>query len=43
MNSASLRFVPVAELEEQGYGEFRNLFHTIDTDNTAPNTEEHAS
>ena len=26
MNSASLRFVPVAELEEQGYGEYRSLF-----------------
>jgi peptide-methionine (R)-S-oxide reductase len=41
MNSASLRFVPVADLEEQGYGEFRNLFSTTDT--TATNTEEHAS
>jgi len=38
MNSASLRFVPVAELEERGYGEYRNLFDTTDT-----NTEEHAS
>lgn len=26
MNSASLRFIPVAELEKQGYGEFRRLF-----------------
>ena len=26
MNSASLRFVPVADLEEQGYGEYRALF-----------------
>jgi peptide-methionine (R)-S-oxide reductase len=26
MNSAALRFVPVDELEEQGYGEFRALF-----------------
>ena len=26
MNSAALRFVPVAELEEQGYGEYRHLF-----------------
>jgi len=26
MNSASLRFVPVEELEEQGYGEFLKLF-----------------
>ena len=34
MNSAALRFVPVAELESQGYGEFRSLFE---------NTEESAS
>lgn len=26
INSAALRFVPVAELEEQGYGEYRALF-----------------
>ena len=26
MNSAALRFVPVSELEEQGYGEYRSLF-----------------
>jgi len=26
MNSASLRFIPVAELEAQGYGEYRKLF-----------------
>jgi methionine-R-sulfoxide reductase len=26
MNSASLRFVPVAKLEEEGYGEFAPLF-----------------
>jgi len=26
MNSASLRFIPVAELEAEGYGEFRGLF-----------------
>ena len=26
MNSAALRFVPVAELEEQGYGDYRRLF-----------------
>ncbi len=28
MNSAALRFVPVAELEEQGYGAYRALFDT---------------
>jgi peptide-methionine (R)-S-oxide reductase len=26
MNSAALRFVPAAQLEEQGYGEYRSLF-----------------
>ena len=26
MNSAALRFVPVAQLEEQGYGDYRSLF-----------------
>nr|WP_202400721.1 peptide-methionine (R)-S-oxide reductase MsrB [Microbacterium sp. TL13] len=26
MNSAALRFVPVAELEKQGYGDFLSLF-----------------
>ena len=28
MNSAALRFVPVDELEAQGYGEYRSLFET---------------
>jgi methionine-R-sulfoxide reductase len=26
MNSASLRFIPVDKLEEEGYGEYRSLF-----------------
>jgi peptide methionine sulfoxide reductase MsrB len=26
INSASLRFVPLEELEKQGYGEFKKLF-----------------
>ncbi|WP_105567633.1 peptide-methionine (R)-S-oxide reductase MsrB [Microbacterium halophytorum] len=30
MNSASLRFVPVADLEAQGYGEYLRLFTTPD-------------
>ncbi|MET0296618.1 MAG: peptide-methionine (R)-S-oxide reductase MsrB [Microbacterium sp.] len=34
MNSAALRFIPVAELEEQGYGAFRHLF-TTDTQEPA--------
>ena len=37
MNSAALRFIPIAELEAQGYGEYRSLFDTTDT------TEENAS
>ena len=28
MNSASLRFIPVAKLTEEGYGEFLSLFET---------------
>ena len=42
MNSASLRFVAVAVLEEQGYGEYRTLFDTTDS-TTSTDTEEHAS
>jgi peptide-methionine (R)-S-oxide reductase len=34
MNSASLRFIPFAELEAQGYGEYRRLFDTDTTDIT---------
>jgi peptide-methionine (R)-S-oxide reductase len=30
MNSAALKFVPLAELEEQGYGQYRSLFTTPD-------------
>lgn len=26
MNSASLRFIPVEKLEEEGYGEYLHLF-----------------
>ena len=29
MNSAALRFIPVAELEAQGYGEWRVLFEDV--------------
>lgn len=32
MNSAALRFVPVAELAEQGYGEYLPLFGTAERD-----------
>ena len=30
INSASLRFVPVDDLEREGYGEYRKLFETTD-------------
>lgn len=30
INSASLRFIPVAELEAEGYGEFLTLFGGVD-------------
>ena len=39
MNSAALRFIPVSELERQGYGEYRSLFETAVTNST----EERAS
>jgi peptide-methionine (R)-S-oxide reductase len=39
MNSAALRFIPVAELEAEGYGRFRPLFEGIDV----TETEEKAS
>jgi peptide-methionine (R)-S-oxide reductase len=39
MNSAALRFIPVSELETQGYGEYRSLFEAADT----PSTEKSAS
>jgi peptide-methionine (R)-S-oxide reductase len=39
MNSAALRFIPVSQLEAQGYGEYRSLFETADT----ASTEENAS
>lgn len=37
MNSAALRFIPVSELEAEGYEEYRSLFGATDT-----NTEENA-
>ena len=39
MNSAALRFVPAAELEAQGYGQYRGLFAEPDTDNP-PDTDD---
>ena len=35
MNSAALRLVPVDQLEEQGYGEYRALFTTTTTEENA--------
>ena len=40
MNSASLRFIPETELDEQGYGEYRRLFENTDSPDT---TQENAS
>jgi len=40
MNSAALRFIPAAELDEQGYGEYRSLFAA---DDIADSTQEEAS
>lgn len=41
MNSAALRFIPVDELDEQGYGEYRPLFDpTADTTTTTTNEEQ---
>ncbi|MCC2031126.1 peptide-methionine (R)-S-oxide reductase MsrB [Microbacterium allomyrinae] len=37
MNSAALRFIPATELDAQGYGEYRGLFHPTTDD------QEHAS
>ncbi|MFG6491242.1 peptide-methionine (R)-S-oxide reductase MsrB [Microbacterium sp. P03] len=39
MNSAALRFVPVAQLEEQGYGEYRALFAHSDQPSDRMNEE----
>ncbi|MEV0718618.1 peptide-methionine (R)-S-oxide reductase MsrB [Asanoa sp. NPDC050611] len=35
MNSAALRFIPVSELEAQGYGEYRSLFESDATKENA--------
>lgn len=35
MNSASLRFIPVERLEEEGYGEYLSLFSDQTSDKTA--------
>jgi len=43
MNSAALRFVPAAELEEQGYGEYRALFEPTTSNNATARDGENAS
>ena len=30
INSTALRFIPVSDLEREGYGEYRKLFETTD-------------
>lgn len=32
INSAALRFIPVEELEKEGYGKYKSLFTTTDSD-----------
>lgn len=44
MNSAALRFVPASQLESEGYGAYRDLFPTTDTEPTShTQNQEHAS
>ena len=38
LNSASLRFIPAADLEREGYGEYAPLFHATSTDSAAGET-----
>ncbi len=35
MNSAALRFIPLAELESQGYGAYRRLFENTEKENAS--------
>ena len=35
INSAALRFIPVSDLEGEGYGEYRKLFETTDDGSTS--------
>jgi peptide methionine sulfoxide reductase MsrB len=35
INSASLRFIPLDDLEREGYGEYRKLFETADNTGSA--------
>ena len=39
MNSAALRFISVAQLEEQGYGDYRRLFENTEIDGARQNQE----
>ena len=40
MNSAALRFVPAAELEAQGYGQYAGLFPALTTNDNGTTTQE---
>ena len=40
MNSAALRFVPAAELETQGYGQYAGLFPALATNDNGTTTQE---
>jgi peptide methionine sulfoxide reductase msrA/msrB len=42
INSASLRFIPVAKLESEGYGEYRSLFEGKGAQSSVPKTEAQA-
>ncbi len=43
MNSAALRFIPAAQLEEQGYGDYRRLFPGASGSASTTNDQEIAS
>ncbi|MGZ8804580.1 MAG: peptide-methionine (R)-S-oxide reductase MsrB [Microbacterium sp.] len=43
MNSAALRFIPVADLDDQGFGEYRSLFEGTQIDPSRSATKEEAS
>jgi methionine-R-sulfoxide reductase/methionine-S-sulfoxide reductase len=43
MNSAALRFVPVAELETQGYGEYASMFAGTEAETVGEETENDGS
>ena len=40
MNSAALRFIPVERLEDEGYGQYRSLFHQPPTVNSSDTVDD---